>query len=197
MGAKPPREQPKDPHAAVDDFFADQPKDILNKDGDADMRGVFNPKASENIQIEKDASKIPAQESALAGEREFGQKPFINKEDVLMTTAEMLQDMGDVEKRNKEFADLMDQAAVDSKFLFYKDDIDKQQQDEQQYVIQPDPDLVKLNKEMMTKERHAAQQSRLFSNKVVNLVHQYYEEKYVDLESRKTHAEIEYEKAQT
>ena len=56
---------------------------------------------------------------------EFGQKPFINKEDVLMTEAEMLKDMGDVEKRNQEFADLMNQSVVDSKYLFYNDNTDK------------------------------------------------------------------------
>jgi hypothetical protein len=41
----------------VNDFFADQPKEIVNKDGDADMKDLFNPKAVENMQMEKDASK--------------------------------------------------------------------------------------------------------------------------------------------
>ena len=41
----------------VNDFFTGEPKEIANKDVDADMKDLFNPKAVENIQMDKDASK--------------------------------------------------------------------------------------------------------------------------------------------
>lgn len=113
LGPKPLNDaQQKDPMALMD-FGADDPKEIVHKDLDIDMKDLFNSKAVD-LPMDKDASKAPPpQESALADEIDSGQKPYINKEDVLMTNTEILHDMGDVDKRNQEFADLMNQAAVD------------------------------------------------------------------------------------
>ena len=47
-----------------------------------------------------------------------------------MSNADILKDIGDIEKRNEEFALLMDQTAVEQKFLFYKDHRDGYKEDE-------------------------------------------------------------------
>ena len=114
----------------LNNLFTEDGKD--NGGQDANMKDLANPKATDNLILDKDASKAaPPGENALFDEIDSAQKPFIKREDVLMTNTELLKDMADVDKRNKEFNDLMGQSAVDSKHLFYKDDADEQYQAQQ------------------------------------------------------------------
>lgn len=96
------------------DFGGNGPADMLAQNINTDINDLFNPRVADQIPMDQDAKKAaPPQESALADEVEFRQNSFVNKEDVLMSNADILKDMGDIEKRNEEFALLMDQTAVE------------------------------------------------------------------------------------
>ena len=108
---------------------------------------------------------------------------FINSKDILQDNQAMLDQMGDIEKRNKEFEELSYQAQVDQKYLWYEREDD--------YMIDAPNDL---DIEGDVKMGTLGSKNDMYHHRVVKLVESYYEDKYNDLENKRTVHQPQFER---
>ena len=108
---------------------------------------------------------------------ELRNQVFISKFDILKNESEILGNLSELEKRNKQFDDLLSSTKVDQKHQFYEDE-----------VINP------IEGELYVKDIVAP--NKLYQGKVADWVESYFDEKYTDLEEKKKEAEGEFDAVQ-
>jgi len=126
-----------------------------------------------------DSKKVKAYEEP-ENEMELRNQVFISKYDILKNETDILGNMTDFEKRNKEFNELTKNIKVDQKHQFYEDGSDE-------FKINP------IEGELYVKD---IAPNKLYKNKVSNWIESYFDDKYTDLEEKKKEAEVDFDKAQ-
>ena len=123
-----------------------------------------------------DSKKVKAYEEPV-NDMELRNQVFISKYDILKNETDILGNMTEFEKRNKEFDDLTKYTKVDQKHQFYEDG-------EDEFKVNP------IKGELYVKDIMGP--NKLYKNKVSNWIDSYFDEKYTDLEEKKKEAEVDF-----
>ena len=108
------------------------------------------------------------------------QPNYINKDEILITNSNILDDLSDLDKRQKEYEDLMNDNKLDFKYLSYNDQPTVMEYDKQQYVSSLMQGDHQSNKKM-------------YQINMVKNIEQFCEDKYTSLENTRFKTEKEFE----